>query len=67
MDAELRLICKDLHTLSSPDALALLLDRYPPGSRDVGRVLQIIGHRSWSKREQAALYVAYFPLGPVRA
>ncbi len=65
MDANLQQTCRDLRRLSSQDALAWLLDRYPAKSCNAGKALRIIGHRSWAKREHDALYAAYFPLALV--
>lgn len=60
MDEQARKECAYIRKLTSSDAAAWLLNKYPPPYVGKGKIIPIsISHRSWKKREQMLLAHAY--------
>ncbi len=64
MNEELRKQCAYIRTLTSAEAAAWILEKYPP-TVSGGEIFPIIiGHRSWKKREQRLLANSYITQAP---
>ena len=55
MDSRLISLCKELAKMTSDQAAAWILSRYPLASDNWGEALLLLPHRSWKKPEQKRL------------
>jgi hypothetical protein len=60
MDSRLISLCKELAKMTSDQAAAWILSRYPLASDNWGEALLLLPHRSWKKPEQKRLADYYF-------
>lgn len=64
MDEALRLLVKELRTLSSEEAADYLIRCYPATSTESGKAYSALSHRSWKKQDQVRLAKEYLKKVP---